>query len=110
MRIICEGCVVLFKQKTADEMRMSDWSADVGSADLPWIFTRAHIATGQSKIGKIAAVVENHLDQRQPAGVARYVQGTHDRAQRHALMVECIEQILLNFVHERRKRLFSGRL
>src|SRR3546814_8059942 len=31
--IVCFGCVC-FKQKTAYEMRISDWSADVGSSDL----------------------------------------------------------------------------
>src|SRR3546814_3296083 len=32
----CIGCVVVFfgKQKTAYEMRISDWSSDVGSSDL----------------------------------------------------------------------------
>src|SRR3546814_3876584 len=28
------GCVVFFKQKTAYEMRISDWSSDVCSSDL----------------------------------------------------------------------------
>src|SRR3546814_6266986 len=28
-------CVVFFKQKTAYEMRISDWSSDVCSSDLP---------------------------------------------------------------------------
>src|SRR3546814_8688163 len=27
-------CVFFFKHKTADEMRIGDWSSDVGSADL----------------------------------------------------------------------------
>src|SRR3546814_4155954 len=31
------SCVFLvFKQKTADEVRISDWSSDVCSSDLPW--------------------------------------------------------------------------
>src|SRR3546814_16427609 len=29
------GCVFFFKQKTAYEMRISDWSSDVCSSDLP---------------------------------------------------------------------------
>src|SRR3546814_9310709 len=29
------GCVLFFKQKTAYEMRISDWSSDVCSSDLP---------------------------------------------------------------------------
>src|SRR3546814_1426098 len=38
MSEICSFCVVLlffFKQKTAYEMRISDWSSDVCSSDLP---------------------------------------------------------------------------
>src|SRR3546814_8924080 len=34
---MCSGCFFLlffFKQKTADEMRISDWSSDVCSSDL----------------------------------------------------------------------------
>src|SRR3546814_3308933 len=30
-----QTCVVFFKQKTANEMRIIDWSSDVGSSDLP---------------------------------------------------------------------------
>src|SRR3546814_15824518 len=33
-------CVFFFKQKTAYEMRISDWSSDVCSSDLWWHFTR----------------------------------------------------------------------
>src|SRR3546814_9816319 len=29
--------VFFFKQKTAYEMRISDWSSDVCSSDLPWL-------------------------------------------------------------------------
>src|SRR3546814_5963151 len=29
------GCIFFFKQKTAYEMRISDWSSDVCSSDLP---------------------------------------------------------------------------
>src|SRR3546814_3301172 len=29
--------VFFFKQKTADEMRISDWSSDVCSSDLGWV-------------------------------------------------------------------------
>src|SRR3546814_7325983 len=31
---MCVYCVVVFKQKTAYEMRISDWSSDVRSSDL----------------------------------------------------------------------------
>src|SRR3546814_10099089 len=32
--LIVSGCVCVFKQKTAYEMRISDWSSDVCSSDL----------------------------------------------------------------------------
>src|SRR3546814_19167570 len=34
MCAICIGVVFFFKQKTADELRISDWSSDVCSSDL----------------------------------------------------------------------------
>src|SRR3546814_5650952 len=39
-------CCFFFKQKTAYEMRISDWSSDVCSADL--VATRALVAAGTS--------------------------------------------------------------
>src|SRR3546814_8838186 len=41
--LIVIGCFFFFKQKTAYEMRISDWSSDVCSSDLPstsWRTTR----------------------------------------------------------------------
>src|SRR3546814_2672921 len=35
VRIMCLLCFFFFKQKTAYEMRISDWSSDVCSSDLP---------------------------------------------------------------------------
>src|SRR3546814_5247405 len=32
--LLCAGCICFFKQKTAYEMRISDWSSDVCSSDL----------------------------------------------------------------------------
>src|SRR3546814_7700808 len=38
MYVLCGVVVVLFKQKTAYEMRISDWSSDVCSSDLlAWV-------------------------------------------------------------------------
>src|SRR3546814_10163676 len=37
-------CVFFFKQKTAYEMRISDWSSDVCSSDLRWLFDHAEQA------------------------------------------------------------------
>src|SRR3546814_6254328 len=33
--LLCSGVFFFFKQKTAYEMRISDWSSDVCSSDLP---------------------------------------------------------------------------
>src|SRR3546814_7912464 len=35
--VVCVFCVLFFKQKTAYEMRISDWSSDVCSSDLAGI-------------------------------------------------------------------------
>src|SRR3546814_6199609 len=60
---------VFFKQKTAYEMRISDWSSDVCSSDLIWplpllivgvlggIFTGIFTATEAGAIGAFLAVV-----------------------------------------------------
>src|SRR3546814_10441236 len=47
-------CFFFFKQKTAYEMRISDWSSDVCSSDLSgrhlWIVTNAHRDSWQLKL------------------------------------------------------------
>src|SRR3546814_9714086 len=50
--------VFFFKQKTAYEMRISDWSSDVCSSDLP---VRAIIARDVDMAGPRIAVVAAHL-------------------------------------------------
>src|SRR3546814_9454945 len=40
LRLLVFFCVFFFKQKTAYEMRISDWSSDVCSSDLPFISQR----------------------------------------------------------------------
>src|SRR3546814_6207178 len=59
--------VVLFKQKTAYEMRISDWSSDVCSSDLgglPELF-RVHLAEALVAVHRqpLAADREHRLDQ-----------------------------------------------
>src|SRR3546814_726452 len=39
----CFCCFCCFKQKTAYEMRISDWSSDVCSSDLPWGALRVYL-------------------------------------------------------------------
>src|SRR3546814_9639940 len=41
-RVVCIVCIFFFKQKTAYERRISDWSSDVCSSDLDY----AHYARG----------------------------------------------------------------
>src|SRR3546814_16034803 len=47
--------ICFFKQKTAYEMRISDWSSDVCSTDLPrgsgWI--RRHLARAGAQLGRV---------------------------------------------------------
>src|SRR3546814_5108546 len=42
-------CVVFCKQKTAYEMRISDWSSEVCSSDLPAFATRGAAASGDDE-------------------------------------------------------------
>src|SRR3546814_9453507 len=42
MRRVCDVCVIVFKQKTAYDMRSSDWSSDVCSSDLPRVVRIKH--------------------------------------------------------------------
>src|SRR3546814_8823267 len=64
--VVCYGCVMyfcvlsfffFFKQKTAYELRISDWSSDVCSSDLP--------ALGQCETAAEGGEVERHLLQLQ---------------------------------------------
>src|SRR3546814_1619095 len=47
-----------FKQKTAYEMRISDWSSDVCSSDLRAAMVAATMHAQATPIGRIAAAVE----------------------------------------------------
>src|SRR3546814_1480798 len=47
---ICFWCFFFFKQKTAYEMRISDWSSDVCSSDLPGLTRLAPGMIGSAPI------------------------------------------------------------
>src|SRR3546814_6084744 len=54
-----------FKQKTAYEMRISDWSSDVCSSDLPWqwMYMRANAqesAERKDGVGDLPALLVDH--------------------------------------------------
>src|SRR3546814_4241173 len=46
-------CVFFFKQKTAYEMRISDWSSDVCSSDLPLFAEKARQLLTQDKVAAV---------------------------------------------------------
>src|SRR3546814_9327239 len=60
-------CVFFFKQKTAYEMRISDWSSDVCSSDLPEMAQRLmYLFVELNKLGTaiVLATHDTHLLQR----------------------------------------------
>src|SRR3546814_9892218 len=57
LRIVC---FFFFKQKTAYEMRISDWSSDVCSSDLPF-FDRVAISEHLFEIGVFTGKRPRHL-------------------------------------------------
>src|SRR3546814_3219852 len=70
-------CVFFFKQKTAYEMRISDWSSDVCSSDLDVGRTgREHIAQVQHHHAIAVRHHEGHVmlhEQTRAAGLAAYL-------------------------------------
>src|SRR3546814_1463517 len=56
--ILC-WCIFFFKQKTAYELRISDWSSDVCSSDLsrPRLSPHLWIAVGRRRLQSIGVVI-----------------------------------------------------
>src|SRR3546814_9404698 len=74
---VCSG-VFFFKQKTAYEMRISDWSSDVCSSDL-----RQHLAQERGqRLGVVvdAPVLPQRLEPRRDLGVLLDGVVEHDQA------------------------------
>src|SRR3546814_5737336 len=68
-----------FKQKTAYEMRISDWSSDVCSSDLPW----------ESLVADIYDVIVSYVPSRR--AMPRYVEGsTQTRSEERRVGKECV--------------------
>src|SRR3546814_3923679 len=59
--------VFFFKQKTAYEMRISDWSSDVCSSDLATIYRGMDIGTAKPSRSEQATMPHHLLDIRDPA-------------------------------------------
>src|SRR3546814_3376573 len=82
--------VFFFKQKTAYEMRISDWSSDVCSSDLELVQPGRPLAPGQIPdsngvmlaamlVGEVAAVQPHHL----PDDRAKLASALKELARRH---------------------------
>src|SRR3546814_6883269 len=62
--LMCVYVFFFFKQKTAYEMRISDWSSDVCSSDLLWprsSICSASLASAASSAVKVGVVTGQHL-------------------------------------------------
>src|SRR3546814_7283232 len=64
--------VVFFKQKTAYDVRISDWSSDVGSSDL--VYAR-RLQIQERMTNEIADTLDRVLH---PRGVAVVIQASHE--------------------------------
>src|SRR3546814_13775122 len=82
-----------FKQKTAYEMRISDWSSDVCSSDLRPLDPRRRSRRRRSG-GRAGAPLVRRLDalrHRPQAEVARqFDDGAHDRSEERRVGKECV--------------------
>src|SRR3546814_1122730 len=65
MTVYCFSCdfVFFFKQKTAYEMRISDWSSDVCSSDL-FVGHRERFLEGRVRVGDKEEILVGNDDQR----------------------------------------------
>src|SRR3546814_7037062 len=80
IEIFCDFSFLFFKQKTAYEMRISDWSSDVCSSDL--LHRRADEADQRVGLGKVAPQlvrVGRHVLRQQAEGIARREHGLEQR-------------------------------
>src|SRR3546814_3241926 len=83
----CDFCVFVFKQKTAYDMRISDWSSDVCSSDLhvqidehhsakDFAFYRNEATLAFVQAGEIARF--GHREQRAVPAISPAVIGAHE--------------------------------
>src|SRR3546814_2660679 len=80
------SCFFFFKQKTAYEMRISDWSSDVCSSDLD--HRRAAVIAESDSARRAAAAVDHHHPVRGPHGhgvSARRIRTSMDLGDQHAV-------------------------
>src|SRR3546814_8750094 len=80
--MLLDFCVLFFKQKTAYEMRISDWSSDVCSSDL-LLLQAVHQQANAGGVDRVAHHVIQALDAMGHAQAHRHVEnlfGQFDRA------------------------------
>src|SRR3546814_6901425 len=91
-------CVVFFKQKTAYEMRISDWSSDVCSSDLSEMFETLPEVGDPDKPKLVFFIDEAHLlfDDAPPAltekieQVVRLIRSKGVRSEERRVGKECV--------------------
>src|SRR3546814_2576903 len=54
----CDLCYYFFKQKTAYEMRISDWSSDVCSSDLPALIASLKLYPDAEALRRAAPAID----------------------------------------------------
>src|SRR3546814_3600952 len=78
---------VFFKQKTAYDMRISDWSSDVCSSDLPWLSPQPSSSGSDQGVLTLALAccrLANLVDRAQQIGGERAAAGAGVGGDRHA--------------------------
>src|SRR3546814_6223535 len=100
--MISAVCIVFFKQKTAYEMRISDWSSDVCSSDLYLVATRAQCQASNQGIRKVTTVLFE-LPQRPPNLLGLINREMRDAQQRfHHLHNFVGVRLIAGFQHPKR--------
>src|SRR3546814_6162564 len=84
-------CVIFFfKQKTASEMRISDWSSDVCSSDLQAAGGTLAVVLGHQRVGHVASVGTGACQWCQKDAVG---QGERTRSEEHTSELQSLMRI-----------------
>src|SRR3546814_825549 len=90
MILVCLFFFFFFKQKTAYEMRISDWSSDVCSSDLFDRLGSAHWLDGEEQFDLVTALAGSG-----PGFVYRFIDALSAAAQELGLAAEMADQLAL---------------
>src|SRR3546814_6612500 len=91
MSCVCLFCVFFFKQKTAYEMRISDWSSDVCSSDLTLI--NRELRTARAKLDQLIgylAAPEGSQSGQQPEQRDVAILASSPRSEERRVGKECV--------------------